>query len=89
MDVCNHKLKAMMDPYLEMYNERIHFAKVLNAARKWQQDLPTLPHFCYANGQPFLCWNSTLGGACTVNVSISGTAAILAPTTSRTTLLTK
>jgi hypothetical protein len=24
-------------------------------------DLPTLPRFCYANGRPFLCWNSTLG----------------------------
>jgi hypothetical protein len=39
-----------MDPYLERYNGRIHLAEELDAAGKWQKDLPTLPHFCYANG---------------------------------------
>jgi hypothetical protein len=57
----NHKIKALMDPYLEWYNGRIHLAEVLDAAGKRQTDLPTLPRFCYANGRPFLCWNSTLG----------------------------
>jgi hypothetical protein len=61
IDVCNHELKAMMNPYMKWYNGRIHLAEVLNAARKQQQDLPTLPCFCYAKSQPFLCWNSTLG----------------------------
>jgi hypothetical protein len=51
----------MMDPYFDWYNGPIHLAEVLNVAGKQQQDLPMLPHFCYANGQPFLCWNSTLG----------------------------
>jgi hypothetical protein len=51
----------MMDPYLDGYNGQIHLAEVLNAAGKGQQNLPMLPHFCYANGRPFLCWNSTLG----------------------------
>ncbi len=57
----NHKIKALIDPYLEWYNGRIHLAKVLDAVGKWQMDLPTLPRFCYANGRPFLCWNSMLG----------------------------
>jgi hypothetical protein len=60
-NVRNHKLKAMMDPYLDWYNGQIHLTEVLNAAGKRQQDLPMLPRFCYANGQPFLCWNSMLG----------------------------
>jgi hypothetical protein len=60
-NIRNHKLKVMMDPYLDRYNGQIHLAEVLNMASKQQQDLPTLPHFCYANGCPFLCWNSTLG----------------------------
>ena len=34
---------------------------MLNKAGKRQQDLPTLPRFFYANGQPFLCRNSMLG----------------------------
>jgi hypothetical protein len=51
----------MMGPYLEWYNGRIHLAEVLHAAGKRQTDLPTLLRFCYANGRPFLCWNSTLG----------------------------
>ncbi len=50
-----------MDPYLDWYNGRIHLAEVLNAAGKRQQDLLTLPCFCYSNSRPFLCWNSTLG----------------------------
>jgi hypothetical protein len=57
----NHKIKALMDPYLERYNGRIHLAEVLDAAGKQQRDLVTLPHFCYANGRLFLCWNSMLG----------------------------
>jgi hypothetical protein len=61
VDTHNHKMKALMDPYLECFNGRIHLNKVLNAAGKCQTDLPTLPRFCYANGWPFLCWNSTLG----------------------------
>jgi hypothetical protein len=24
-------------------------------------DLPSLPQYCQPTGQPFLCWNSTLG----------------------------
>jgi hypothetical protein len=60
-DVRNHMIRALMDPYLEQYNEQLHLAKVLNAAGKRQSDLPTLPRFCYASGRPFLCWNSMLG----------------------------
>ncbi len=45
-----HSIKALMDPYLEWYNGRIHLAEVLNAVGKRQMDLPTLPRFCYANG---------------------------------------
>jgi hypothetical protein len=60
-NIRNHKLKAMIDPYLDRYNGRIHLAEVLNVAGKRQQDLPMLPWFCYTNGRPFLCWNSTLG----------------------------
>jgi hypothetical protein len=55
VDTHNHKIKALMDPYLEGYNGRIHLNEVLNAAGKCQTDLPTLPRFCYANGRPFLC----------------------------------
>ncbi len=61
VDTRNSKIKALMGPYLEQFNGRIHLNKVLNAAEKRQTDLPTLPRFCYANGLPFLCWNSTLG----------------------------
>jgi hypothetical protein len=61
VDTRNHKIKALMDPYLECFNRHIHLNKVLNAAGKHQTDLLTLPRFCYANGRPFLCWNSTLG----------------------------
>jgi hypothetical protein len=49
-DIRNHKIRALMDPYLEQYNGRLHLAEVLDAAGKRQSDLPTLPRFCYANG---------------------------------------
>ena len=58
---CNHKLKATMDLYLDRYSGQIHLAEGLNVAGKWQEDLPMLPRFCYANSRPFLCWKSTLG----------------------------
>jgi hypothetical protein len=61
VDTRNQKIKALMDPYLEHFNGHIHLNEVLDAAGKRQTDLPTLPRFCYANGRPFLCWNSTLG----------------------------
>jgi hypothetical protein len=61
VDTRNSKIKALMDPYLEQFNGRIHLNEVLDAAGKRPTDLPTLPQFCYANGRPFLCWNSTLG----------------------------
>ncbi len=61
MDTRNHKIKALMDPYLERFSGCIHLNEVLDAAGKQQTDLPTLPRFCYANGRPFLCWNSMLG----------------------------
>jgi hypothetical protein len=57
----NHKIKALMDPYLEWYNGQIRLAEVLDVAGKRQTDLLTLLRFCYVNGRPFLCWNSTLG----------------------------
>jgi hypothetical protein len=60
VDTHNHKIKALMDPYLEHFNRLIHLTQVLDAAGKRQTDLPTLPRFCHANGRPFLCWNSTL-----------------------------
>jgi hypothetical protein len=60
-DVRNHKIKELMDPYLEQYNGQIHLAEVLDVAGKHQTDLPILPRFCHSNGWPFLCWNSTLG----------------------------
>jgi hypothetical protein len=50
-----------MNLYLEHFNGQIHLSEVLDAVGKRQTDLPTLPRFCYANGRPFLCWNSTLG----------------------------
>ena len=61
VDTRNNKIKALMDPYLEQFNGRIHLNEVLDAAGKRQTDLSTLPQFCHANGRPFLCWNSTLG----------------------------
>jgi hypothetical protein len=61
VDTRNHKIKALMDPYLKWFSGRIYLNEVLDAAGKQQTDLPTLPRFCYANGRPFLCWNSTLG----------------------------
>jgi hypothetical protein len=61
VDTRNQKIKALMDPYLECINGRILLNEVLDAAGKHQTDLPMLPQFCYANGRPFLCWNSTLG----------------------------
>ena len=61
VDTRNHKIKSLMDPYLEQFNGRIHLNKVLDTAGKCQTDLPTLSCFCYSNGRPFLCWNSTLG----------------------------
>jgi hypothetical protein len=61
VDTRNHKIEALMDPYLERFNGRIHLTEVLNVAGKCQTDLPMLPRFCHANGRPFLCWNSTLG----------------------------
>jgi hypothetical protein len=61
VDTRNQKIKALMDPYLEHFNGRIHLNEVLDEAGKRQTDLPMLPWFCYANGRPVLCWNSTLG----------------------------
>ncbi len=57
-NVRNHKIKELMDPYLERYNGRIHLAEVLDAAGKRQTDLPTLPRFCHSNGRPFESWAS-------------------------------
>jgi hypothetical protein len=50
-----------MDPYLDRNDGRLCLGDVLDAGGIRQQDLPTLPRFCWPNGRSFLCWSSTLG----------------------------
>ena len=60
-DFRHPKIKALMDPYLDRNDGRLHLGDVLDAGGIRQQDLPTLPRFCWPNGRSFLCWSSTLG----------------------------
>ena len=48
-----------MDPYLDRNDGRLRLGDVLDAGGLRQQDLPTLPRFCWPNGRSFLCWSST------------------------------
>jgi hypothetical protein len=56
------KLKTMMATYLERTNGRVHLSEILQAARKRQTNLPTLPQYVHPNGRPYLCWSSVIGG---------------------------
>jgi hypothetical protein len=60
-DFRHPKIKALMDPYLDRNDGRLRLGDVLDAGGLRQQDLPTLPRFCWPNGRSFLCWSSTLG----------------------------
>jgi hypothetical protein len=60
-DFCHPKIKVLMDPYLNRNDGRLCLGDVLDAGGLRQQDLPTLPRFCWPNGRSFLCWSSTLG----------------------------
>jgi hypothetical protein len=55
------KIKVVMQGYLAQTNGRVHLAEILTAAGRRQTDLPTLPKYFHATGQPFLCWTSVLG----------------------------
>jgi hypothetical protein len=41
----------LMDPYLDRHDGRLHLGDVLDAGGIRQQDLPTLPRFCWPNGR--------------------------------------
>jgi hypothetical protein len=61
-DVRHPKIKALMDPYLQKYNNRIDLITILNASGKRMADLPTLlPKYCTPTGTSFLCCNHMLG----------------------------
>jgi hypothetical protein len=60
-DFRHPKIKALMDPYLDRNDGRLRLGDVLDVGGLRQQDLPTLPRFCWPNGRSFLCWSSTLG----------------------------
>jgi hypothetical protein len=50
-----------MDPYLKRYNNYVNLSDILTASGKRMTDLPTLPQYCSAKGDSFICWNSVLG----------------------------
>ncbi len=60
-DICNPKLKAVMDPYLQKYNNYIDLSALLTASGRCVGDLPTLPQYCSPMGASLICWNSILG----------------------------
>ena len=53
-DFRHPKIKALMDPYLGRNDGRLHLGDVLDAGGLRQQDLSTLPRFCWLNGRSFL-----------------------------------
>ena len=55
------KIKQLMDPYLKRYNNYVNLSDILTASGKRMNDLPTLPQYCSAKGDSFICWNSVLG----------------------------
>jgi len=55
------KIKQLMDPYLKRYNNYVNLSDILTASGKRMSDLPTLPQYCSAKGDSFICWNSVLG----------------------------
>jgi hypothetical protein len=50
-----------MDPYLKRYNNYVNLSEILTSSGKRMTDLPTLPQYCSAKGDSFICWNSVLG----------------------------
>ncbi len=60
-DICNPKIKAVMDPYLQKYNNYINLSALLTASGRHMGDLPTLPQYCPPTGAILICWNSILG----------------------------
>ncbi len=60
-DICNAKIKAVMDPYLQKYNNYINLMALLTASGKCMGDLPTLPQYCSPTGATFIRWKGVLG----------------------------
>jgi hypothetical protein len=60
-DICNPKIKAIMDPYLQKYNNYINLSALLTASGRHMGDLPTLPQCCSSMRATLICWNSVLG----------------------------
>jgi hypothetical protein len=50
-----------MDLYLKRYYNYVNLLEILTSSGKRMTDLPTLPQYCSANGDSFICWNSVLG----------------------------
>jgi hypothetical protein len=60
-DIRNPKIKAIMDPYPQKYNNYINLSALLTASGRRMGDLPTLPQYCSPTGAILICWNSVLG----------------------------
>jgi hypothetical protein len=90
-DFRHPKIKALMDPYLDRNDGRLCLGDVLDAGGIPQQDLPTLPRFCWPNGRSFCAGAAHWAGACSPSVDFSGTGDTLVlmifQTSSRTPLL--
>ncbi len=54
-DVQNPKIKTLMDPYLQKYNNYIDLSALLTASGKRFGDLPTLPQYWSPQGATFVC----------------------------------
>jgi hypothetical protein len=60
-NIRNPKIKAVMDPYLQKYNNYFDLSALLTASGRRMGDLPTLPQYCSPTGATLICWNSILG----------------------------
>ena len=49
------KIKQLMDPYLKRYNNYVNLSDILTASGKRMTNLPTLPQYCSAKGDSFIC----------------------------------
>jgi hypothetical protein len=59
-DTLHPKICALMDPYLQWYNNVLNLSEILTLSGKRMMDLPSLPQYCLPTGNPFICWNSVL-----------------------------
>ncbi len=59
-DTLHPKIHALMDPYLQWYNNFLNLLEILTLYRKQTMDLPSLPQYCLSTLNPFICWNSVL-----------------------------